>query len=141
MRRTATNPTQANLIAPCGIDCGRCRAHLRLRNPCPGCRVEDVSKPKTRVRCLIKNCEQLASGGFACCAYCDMLPCESLAHLDQRYRSKYGTSVIESLFFIRKRGVTAFVNNENKRWACPRCGSMLCMHEPACLACGYVWRE
>ncbi len=141
MPHTATNPTNVTLIAPCGIDCGRCAAYLRKRNPCPGCRAVDPHMPKTRVQCRIKNCERLAAGGFMYCAECDQMPCEYVAHLDKRYRTKYGTSVVENLLLIRKRGVIALVKSENTRWACPRCGAMLCMHKPACLSCGYVWRE
>jgi hypothetical protein len=28
-----------HLVAPCGMNCGICRAYLREKNKCPGCRV------------------------------------------------------------------------------------------------------
>ena len=135
------NLSNSILIAPCGIDCRFCRAFERDKNPCPGCRVEDVHKPKTRLACPIKTCEKRIRGGFEYCFACDEFPCSRLSHLDKRYRDHYGLSVLENLSSIQDSGVEAFIAAEDKKWTCPQCGSKLCIHKPDCLACGYVWRN
>ena len=121
------------LIAPCGINCGVCFAYLRTSSRCPGCRVDDPRKPKTRTGCRIKTC---ASRRGAFCGGCAEFPCARLRHLDQRYRTKYGVSVIANLGRIAALGVRRFAVEEQKKWACTSCGATICMHRPACLACG-----
>ena len=141
MLKINSNSTSPVWIAPCGINCRLCRAYGRERNPCPGCRVEDASKPKTRLMCRIKTCENMLQGKIEYCFDCGDFPCARLMHLDKRYRTKYGTSVIDNLLNLRKIGIKKFIKNENKKWTCPRCGAMLCMHEPQCLSCGFAWHK
>ena len=140
MLTAKTNPTRPELIAPCGINCRLCRAFTREKKPCPGCRSDDISsKSNSCVRCRIKNCERLVKGKLAYCFGCDEFPCPRLIHLDKRYKTRYGTSPIDNLLSIKKKGITKFIENETKKWTCPDCGAMLCMHAPQCLACGYAW--
>ncbi len=141
MLTTKSNLTRTALIAPCGIDCRLCMAYVRDKNVCPGCRGDNTFKSKSCVNCKIKNCEKLAAGGFKYCFECDEFPCERVAHLDWRYRTKYATSPIENLASIKTGGVRKFVKNEDTKWACPQCGSMLCMHKPQCISCGYTWHK
>ena len=103
--------------------------------------MDDPSKRKTCVQCKIKNCGKMATERTAYCFDCGEFPCERVKHLDKRYRTKYGTSPIENLISINKIGIRKFVKNENKKWACPKCGEMLCMHRPQCVSCGYVWNK
>ena len=138
-RSVKTSGVQANLIAPCGMNCGLCRAYRREKNPCPGCRSDDGLKPKTRVLCYIKNCEKRANGRAGYCFRCDSFPCSRLDHLDNRYRTKYGMSMIDNLKNIKRSGIRSFVRNEKKKWTCPRCGELLCVHEPKCIVCGQTW--
>lgn len=123
------------LIAPCGMNCRLCRAYMRDRNACPGCRDDDSVKPKTRVTCRIKNCEKLRQGKGRYCFGCDMFPCDRLRHLDERYRTRYGMSMIDNLGTIRKFGMGAFLRKEKEKWTCPGCGQLLCVHKPQCLSC------
>ncbi len=128
------------LIAPCGINCGVCRAHLRQKNSCPGCRGDDANKAKTCVNCKIKTCEILAKGKFEyCSSSCEEFPCLVLLRLDKRYRTKYGCSPVQNLLNIPKLGMPKFLRNEAIKWTCPQCGGLLCMHVPLCPACGYAW--
>ena len=129
-------PITSFLIAPCGLNCRLCRAYQRRRNPCPGCRVTDATKPKTRVMCRIKTCPKRIAEGIQYCSACGDFPCSHLTHLDKRYQSRYGTSPVENLDIIRERGMAAFVQAENRKWICAHCGAMLCMHEPRCPGCG-----
>jgi Protein of unknown function (DUF3795) len=135
-----TNAIPSALIAPCGLNCRLCRAYIRDRNTCPGCRGDDRLKSKTCVTCKIKNCEQITIGKSRYCFVCNSFPCEKLNHLDKRYRLKYGMSPVENLHNIKKFGIRHYLRNEKKRWACPQCGEMICVHQPLCLSCEYKWR-
>lgn len=136
---TNTDEMHPSLIAPCGMNCRLCRAYIRERNACPGCRADDANKPKTRVTCRIKTCERIANGKARYCFGCDEFPCDSLKHLDNRYRTKYGMSMIENLTDIEKSGVRQFIENEKQKWTCRQCGKIICVHVPQCLSCGRKW--
>jgi hypothetical protein len=139
-KSTKTNAMRAALIACCGMNCSLCRAYRRDRNACPGCRGDDSVKPKTRVTCRIKNCEKIVQGKVRYCFRCGSFPCDRLNSLDKRYRTRYGMSMIGNLRSIRKFGIRHFLENEKRRWTCPDCGEMICVHEPQCLSCGRRWR-
>lgn len=130
-----------SLIAPCGMNCRLCIAYIREKNPCPGCRCDNRVKPKTRFTCRIKTCDKLKVGTAKYCFTCDLFPCGRLKHLDKRYRTKYGMSMIDNLAQIQKTGIRRFIKNELKKWACPECGELLCVHKPQCLCCSRSWRQ
>ncbi len=130
---TITNSTNPILIAPCGINCRLCRAYVRDKKACPGCRGDDASKSKSCVTCQIKNCEKLVIGEIEYCFDCDEFPCARLTHLDNRYRTKYGTSPIDNLIGIEKIGIRNFVKNENKKWtlSCSAARCYVCINRNA----------
>ena len=74
------------------------------------------------------------------CFGCDGFPCARLNHLDKRYRTRYGMSMIGNLEDIRESGIRQFIRNEKERWSCPECGELLCVHHPQCLYCQHAWR-
>lgn len=113
-----------NLIAPCGMNCGICKAYLRGANPCRGCNNAEENKPKTRVQCRLRVCQK-RTGKFCC--HCLEFPCEWLRHLDHRYRTRYGMSQIENLEFIRDNGIRKFVESERKRWISEK--GIFCIHD------------
>jgi len=139
-RVTRTNPFRASLIAPCGMNCRLCRAYMREKEAYPGCRGDDAGKPKTRVTCRIKTCDKITKGEVRYCFSCESFPCGNLNHLDKRYRTNYGMSMIENLRNIRKSGVRHFIETEKQRWTCSECGQIICVHQPQCLRCGHAWR-
>ncbi len=118
------NPITRNLIAPCGMNCGICKAHLREHNPCHGCYRARENKPKTRANCRLRVCDK-RTGKFCC--DCREFPCDPLRHLDHRYRTKYGMSEIENLDFIRENGIRKFVTAERKRWISDK--GVFCVHD------------
>ena len=124
-----------SLIAPCGMNCGICMAYLREKNKCPGCRAADTNKAISVLRCKIKNCEVIQKGKVKFCFQCESVPCACLKHLDKRYRTKYGMSMIENLEDIKAGGIRKFVANEKVRWACPECGGTICVHNRYCYSC------
>jgi hypothetical protein len=123
-------------IAPCGMNCHICRAYLRKRNKCPGCRGEDTNKPVTRVECKIKNCSFLQKMEINYCFECENFPCNNLNKLDSRYLTRYNMSVIENLKSINEIGINEFLVNEGSRWACSHCGCVICVHNGCCHICG-----
>jgi len=133
--------TNSTLIAPCGLNCRLCRAYVRNKKACPGCRGGDSFKSKTCATCPIKNCGKLIEGSFKYCFSCDEFPCAQVNHLEKRYKSNYGVSVLDNLMAIQKNGISSFVRNENKKWLCLKCGDMICMHKAQCISCGHIWRE
>jgi len=138
-RKTPAIPT--TLIAPCGMNCRLCLGYVRERNRCPGCRLLEELNPKTRTRCRIGNCPEIASGRLKYCSErCAKFPCARLKQLDKRYRTRYGMSMIENLARISEFGIRRFIRDQKKKWACPGCGELLCVHRPVCLACGHRWR-
>jgi hypothetical protein len=112
------------LIAPCGMNCGICRAHLRQNNPCPGCNYPDKNKPKTRSQCKLLLCDK-RTGKF--CFSCAEFPCDQLKRLDTRYRTKYGMSEIDNLEYIRDNGIKKFIEAENRKWVSGK--GILCVHD------------
>ena len=140
IRSPITNTIRTTLIAPCGMNCRLCIAYARDKNACPGCRGDDRDKPKTRVICRVKTCEKIQQGNVKYCFSCDRFPCDRLDHLDERYRTKYGMSMIDNLMHIKKSGIRHFVKNEKEKWTCPECGQLICVHKPQCLFCGHTWR-
>lgn len=128
-----------SLIAPCGMNCGLCRAYLRAKKPCPGCFADSPDKPGYCTRCHIKNCPELAAAKAAFCGTCITYPCRRLRQLDKRYRAKYGMSMLQNLEAIRRSGVKRFVKAEIIRWKCPACGHTICVHKDGCLNCGQMW--
>lgn len=100
-----------NLIAPCGMNCSLCIAHLREKNKCPGCRME-VTKISC-LNCKIRNC---ADRKGAYCFDCVKFPCDRLKNLDKRYKTKYEMSELENLEYIRNHCVEKFIEKESKRW-------------------------
>ncbi len=128
---------KSSLIAPCGMNCGICRAYLREKRKCPGCRGNDENKPFSFcVNCIIKNCDELKNNNAKFCFECKKLPCARLKQLDKRYRTKYNMSMIENLENIQKFGIRKFVKNEKLRWACSKCGGIICVHGGCCSNCG-----
>jgi predicted RNA-binding Zn-ribbon protein involved in translation (DUF1610 family) len=130
------------MIAPCGINCSVCIAHLRPKKTCPGCNSSDqASKPFHCTTCRIKYCEKLPGPDNAYCSQCAEYPCIRMRNLDRRYVSKYSVSPIANLERVRSVGIGAFIEEENTKWICPDCGEKLSMHRSACLSCGYIYRQ
>lgn len=112
------------LIAPCGMNCGVCRAYLRDRNRCDGCAAPGGTRPQYCETCRIRLCEE-RGGPF--CFDCASFPCDRLRRLDRRYRARYGMSEVENLECIRNHGLGRFLENEHRRWVSGE--GVLCVHD------------
>lgn len=105
------------------MDCGICKAYLREKNKCPGCRNIQNDTSRTRVKCIIRICPK-RKGDFCDCAD---LPCARLKHLDERYKRRYNMSEAGNLDYIRKYGINKFVLAERKKYQSPR--GTFCIHD------------
>lgn len=130
----------AELIAPCGLNCRVCRAFVRHRKPCPGCRGGAFNKSNGCLSCAIKTCRKLTDGDRRFCFSCPDYPCTNLLRLEKRYRKKYGVNIFDNFRSIKEEGLETFLSREDAKWQCPTCGSTLCMHKPECDTCGHAWR-
>jgi hypothetical protein len=128
----------ADLIAACGMNCAICMAYLRKANHCPGCRRGDGQKGSYRMRCEIRNCPDIQESKSGFCFDCGRLPCARLKQLDKRYRAKYNMSMLENLELIKSQGLSSFIEKEEIRWRCSKCGGIICVHHKCCFACKEV---
>ena len=129
-----------NLIAPCGMNCSVCISYQAMkadlntqgfsRKYCPGC------LPRGK-NCLFMKaqCELVGKGLVRFCSECPAFPCARLRSLDKRYRTKYHMSMVENLQLIKDQGMAAFLEKEETKWRCPKCGGDICCHNGLCLSC------
>ena len=146
---------EESLIAPCGMNCGLCVSYLAMKNDlnqkgfskkyCPGC----IPRGRNCVH-MADSCKTLGHGKLRFCHQCPDFPCVRLKSLDKRYRTKYHMSMIENLHTIRDNGMVSFLHDEADKWACPKCGGVICCHNGLCLTCnaetlrqnkGYHWKD
>lgn len=121
------------MLAPCGVDCMLCYAHLTRKKLCPGCLCGDENKNPACVNCGIKECAN--EKGITYCYECGSFPCKRIKSMDKRYTLKYNTSLIENLIYARDKGIEAFLKMDRKRWTCKDCGGVICVHSDECTEC------
>jgi len=122
------------MLAPCGLTCAACYAHLRKKNICPGCNGEESAKPGYCNRCKIKTCAE--SRGLAFCFKCESFPCALVKQIDKRYKLKYKISLIENGLRAKTVGVKQHLREEKEKWTCPECGGVVSLHSKICSECG-----
>ena len=135
----------ANLIAPCGMNCSRCSAYLAFLNKIPKQRGQIFQcigcRPRNKQCAYLKGqCELLTANKIQFCFACGRYPCDRLRKFDQRYRRSYGVSPIQNLETIRKKGVKSFLRQQTRAHGCPTCGGMISIHNKKCFACDKVER-
>jgi len=129
-----TDEASATLLAPCGMNCTVCYAHLKKKKPCQGCRGQDDSKPEHCRQCKIKACA--LGQGFDFCSSCPTFPCATLKRLDKSYRQRYQASLIENALRLKAVGAERYSSEEREKWTCPECGGIISLHDRICSECG-----
>ena len=126
-----------NMIAPCGMNCYLCIMYYgyviggkKSKIKCIGCRARDKSCAFVK-----KGCELLTKKEVEYCYGCSIFPCEKLKKLDKRYKERYDMSMIENLKFIKKHGMKKFLTEQRKKYKCPDCGGVICVHDKKCYSC------
>ncbi len=139
----APNPKfTPDLVAPCGMNCGVCKAYLAYSrgvppqkgkvSHCSGCLVRNK-----KCAFIKRNCEKIRKGQIRFCYECVGMPCKRLAHLDEHYRARYGMSMIENQKTLKAKGIDEFLNSQAEKYRCPSCGDVVSVHDGKCYACGY----
>ena len=125
------------LIAPCGMNCNLCLGYFgytktgkKRKMKCPGCRPGQKS-----CAWIKKQCKTLTKDLVKYCYECKDFPCERLKKLDKRYQTRYNTSLIENLEFVRDNGINKFLEHQKEKFLCPKCGEYICLHDNKCYSC------
>jgi hypothetical protein len=131
---------QEILIAPCGMNCALCSSYLAreydlktqgiFRSYCAGCRPRGKN-----CAFMKKSCELLGKGLVKYCYECAEYPCRRLKHLDKRYRTFYHMSMIANLEYIKEHGMEMFLEKQEEKWRCPKCGGTVSCHGGLCFSC------
>lgn len=112
----------SSLVSCCGIYCKTCSRYMNSN--CTGC------LPK-KYQCRIKK--SIGSKRFAFEA--KNYPSGQLKTLDEKYKERYNTSLIENLECIKKYGAEKFIESEEKKRTCPKCKGLISIHEKKCRKC------
>jgi len=134
---------KADLIAPCGMNCNLCSSYLAYStglpkqrgkiHHCQGC------LPRGKLCGQLKrDCTKIRKAEIRFCYECASFPCDRLKTLDNRYRKNYNTSFIENLREIEKDGLDSFLRNQEKAFACEKCGEVKSIHNGKCYRCERV---
>jgi hypothetical protein len=132
----------ADLVAPCGMNCGLCKAYLayshgfpRKRGAvthCSGCRVRDKN-----CAFIKRDCPQKVGKQLQFCHECSAFPCRRLSKLDKNYRIRYHMSMIENQTQIKEMGMAEFLKSQAEKYKCPKCSDVMSVHDGKCYACDY----
>lgn len=130
------------LIAPCGMNCGICKAYLAYTKGVPKKRgsVTHCSGCLPRKKnCYIKRgCKKLLKNEVRFCFECEQMPCAKLDHLDRRYRERYGMSMVSNLRELEEAGMENFLKTQAVKYKCPECGDVISVHNGKCYTCNKV---
>ncbi len=134
-----------DLVAPCGMNCGVCRAYLAYSRGVPRKRgsVTHCSGCLPRKKnCFIKRgCAQLSKNKVRFCYECEKMPCANVDRVDRRYRARYDTSLVGNLREIEENGMQAFLEAQTARFKCPACGDIVSVHDGKCYTCQHVTKQ
>ena len=129
-----------NLIAPCGMNCGICKWYLSYSRGIPKKkgRVTHCSGclPRNKNCFLKRGCGKMRKNEIKFCFECGDMPCENLDRLDRRYRTRYNMSMVANLKELKTKGMNKFLAAQRKRYRCPKCGGVICVHDGKCYDCG-----
>ena len=140
------------LLAPCGLYCGVCSIYIAHREnnmkfkqvlfpvykafaktvdeiACTGCLSDGIVFPVCRA-CPIKKC--CAEKNIDGCYQCDDFPCKFINNFPVPIAKKV---MMRTIPFWRDHGTEKFVEEEEKRYHCPNCGSPLFRGAKRCNKC------
>ncbi len=138
-------PTQKftpELIAPCGMNCGICKAYLAYSRGvpykkgevthCSGCLVRNKN-----CAFIKRDCPKEVGKLIRFCYECAEMPCKNLAKIDELYSARYGMSMVDNLKEIKAKGMDVFLKSQEEKYRCPSCGDVVSVHDGKCYACSY----
>jgi hypothetical protein len=129
-----TEGVALSMLAPCGMNCAVCYAHLRRKKPCLGCWAKAEAQPRHCRECPIRTCAVEKRSAF--CSDCPEFPCAVVKRLDRSYRQRYQVSLIDNSLRLKRVGLKRYLREEKRRWACADCGGTISLHDRICSQCG-----
>lgn len=131
---------KTELIAPCGMNCRICIAFFgytmsgkKRKMQCIGCRPTGKSCAH-----LKKYCKKLTKNEIEYCYQCNDFPCKQLQKLDDKYRERFDMSTIDNLEYIKENGMKKFLQEQEEKYKCPKCGGVTCVHNGKCYCCDTI---
>ena len=128
---------KTELIAPCGMNCQICIGFFgytmsgnKRKTKCIGCKLTGKSCAH-----LKKYCRKLTKDEIEYCYQCNDFPCKQLQKIDDKYRERFDMSMIENLEYIKKNGMEKFLQKQEDKYKCPKCGGVVCVHNSNCYSC------
>ena len=124
----------AEMIAPCGVNCLACDAHLSGKPPCPGCRApKEQQNRKSILNCAKKKCA--FEKGVKWCFECMSFPCPQIKSLNNRYVRNCNVNIIENARET-KWDLPEFLKSQRELFTCSSCGGIINQHRKICSECG-----
>lgn len=135
----------------CGLNCGACSVMganergdtewLAKVAAQEGCKPEDLQCHgcKTAENCIycadcdIKLCAE--DNGLEFCFECREFPCQRISDF-RNDEWAHHSAIFKNLAAIKEKGVEAWLAEEKKRWACPKCGTRFYWYSEKCAKCG-----
>ncbi len=137
-----SNHFKPELIAPCGMNCGVCKAYLAYTHKIPKARGKVTHCIGCRPRmknCFIKRgCRKLSDQQIQFCHDCADMPCKNLERVERRYKERYSTSLVANLKMLREIGMKQFLCVQEDRFKCPNCGDVVSVHGGQCFTCRQI---
>jgi len=135
-----------NLVAPCGLYCGACRAVLSTQEgnaapksgskmpsmECDGCLgggrvLAHVTK------CAIRECAASKTKSRRC-SECAEFPCSRITDFNND-GAQHHSEVLANLRQLRTMGIKDWTKYEEDRWRCPKCQTKLSWYDAECPKC------
>ena len=146
----------SKLVGICGLYCGTCPSYLAGRKNdeeylermsrergysieeirCDGCLSDKVAVHCTNCRHGFRKCA--AEKQVTWCFQCDDFPCQRLKDFTDVHivnGISHHERVIDDLEYMKKHGIEAWVEAQEKAACCPACGEMLYWFERECSGC------
>ncbi|MCL6578791.1 MAG: DUF3795 domain-containing protein [Candidatus Bathyarchaeota archaeon] len=152
-----------NLVGRCGLYCGACIIYRASKDSdqlrmnvaermkskpeeirCEGCQTVlkdgwNVKSEEWGKNCKIIRC--LRAKGLDFCYQCSIYPnCEKFLEIANSCL-KHGENLIENLERIKTGQVEEWLEEENRKWKCRKCGKPIAMHLSECHWCGAKLRK
>ncbi|MFC1493139.1 DUF3795 domain-containing protein [candidate division KSB1 bacterium] len=107
---------------PCGLFCGACGAE-----DCNGCQSDKIDDSIRN--CKFRMCAE--DKNVDLCCYCEEYPCKDLKEfMTDQY--PHHRTVESNLEYIRKKGVTKWLEAQQAEWSCKGCSGRFFWYQKQC---------
>lgn len=125
-------------LAPCGVYCKACPAY---QETCLGCASNNKDqKRKSKFTCKIRLCAyEHKMKNF--CSECKEFPCKVFKKkLFFKHEGdpafQYRFDVFENFRLLKEMKIDDYLEYQDKRWRCPKCGGRVFFYSYRCKDCG-----